>query len=650
MPNHQLMRNVWDRYVHKKELDSNQVPPHVANSWQRCEKLKIDPHKDQQLEISRAELERRLSSMKELLIVAMPTMENIYNFVRESGFQVVLADEQGYLLKVLGCKEILNKTKGVQLCPGANWTESYKGTNAIGTCLIERKPLQIHAWQHFCEANHFLTCSAAPIFDSEGTLQAVLNLTGDYHHANDHTLGMVVAGANAIENQLRLRRAHHKLFAAYKYSDTIINTMSEGLLTVDSEGIITQLNSAAGELIRIGNRDCIGEHVSKVLSHSTPILNLLRTGSDYENQKIVFEASGHTFYSSGRLLHDDFGNQIGAVAVFKRPNRSDKQPKKLVIPVATRYTLDDIIGDSDVMVETRRRATIAAKSNSTVMLRGESGTGKELFAQSIHAMSKRCQHPFVAINCAATPETLIESELFGYEEGAFTGACKGGRAGKLEIADGGTLFLDEIGDMPLYTQVKLLRVIQERKLSRLGSTTEIPVDIRIVAATHRDLQKEMDSGRFREDLYYRLNVIPLNIPALRDRVEDLPQLVEHFVTKLSLSLGKQRLRLTNHFVRACYAYPWPGNIRELENVIERAINMVGEDGALIPELMELNTDVHHADAGDETVTIRPLKEMEHQLLVKALESCNGNIVQASNALGISRNTIYRKIREYDIDV
>lgn len=646
--NLQVMRKRWSEYVNSNLVDTKDIRPYVASSWQRCRKLNLDPYCDRQLIMSPADLKQRMDRFKDLITVALPTMKNIYNFVRHSGFNVVLADEDGYLLSVMGDNKVVAGEHDVQLCPGANWAESYKGTNAIGTCLVERQPIHIHAVEHFCKTNHLMTCSASPIFDPNGQLIGVLNMTGEYRHANDHTLGMVVAGANAIENQLRLHRANHKLFSAYKYSETIINTMSEGLMTVDTEGVVTQINNAAARMIDTTASDSVGCHVSQILSKATPILEMLNTGTSYENQEVVFERNHRRFYSSGRLLYDDFSNCIGAVAVFKSFQKGAmSQPKRVIIPMPPRYNVDDIIGNCALMNETKRRAVIAASSPSTVLLCGESGTGKEMFAQSIHTLGPRSDKPFVAINCSATPEGLIESELFGYAEGSFTGASKSGKAGKFEIADGGTLFLDEIGDMPMFTQVKLLRAIQERKISRVGSTTEIPVDIRIIAATHKDLKKEMELGNFREDLYYRLNVILLQIPPLRERLDDIPALVESLVDKLALRLGRQNIQITQPFLRACYAYPWPGNIRELENALERAINMVGEDGMLTPELMELNS-------GSAPVTrskdhfVRPLKEMEKDLLIQALEKSDGNIVQASMMLGISRNTFYRKIKEFDL--
>jgi transcriptional regulator of acetoin/glycerol metabolism len=644
----QAMKRKWAEYVNNNLVAPKDIRPYVAESWQRCRKLNIDPYCSRKLTISPKDLKQRRAQFKDLIRVALPTIKNIYNFVRHSGFNVVLADEDGYLLLVMGDGENFAGEHEVQLCPGANWAEIYKGTNAIGTCLVERQPIHIHAVEHFCKNNHLITSSASPIFDPNGQLIGVLNMTGEYRHANDHTLGIVVAGANAIENQLRLHCTNKKLYSAYKYSETIINTMSEGLMTVNTEGVITQFNNAAAQIIDTTARNAIGCHVSQILSKATPILDMLRTGTNYENQEVVFEKNQRRFYSSGRLLYDDYSNCIGAVAVLKSYQKGAKnQPKEVIITQPARYHFDDIIGNCALMKETKRRAEIASSSPSTVLLYGESGTGKELFAHSIHTHGPRSNKPFVAINCSATPEGLIESELFGYATGSFTGASKKGKAGKFEIADGGTLFLDEIGDMPMHTQVKLLRVIQERKVTRVGSSTEIPVDIRIIAATHKDLKKEMELGNFREDLYYRLNVILIRIPPLRERLDDIPALVESLVNKLSLKLDRHGIQVTKPFLRACYAYPWPGNVRELENALERAINMVREDGILTAELMELNSASLPVENSRDDL-VRPLKDMEKDLLIQALKKADGNIVQASKMLGISRNTIYRKIKEFDL--
>ncbi len=629
-----------------RALQTGHLSQVAANSWRRCLQLNVDPSRHVRVDMGARELQKRIEAHQDLVTVATPTMENIYNFVNDSGFQVVLSDNHGYLLKVLGERKAPCPSTLARLFPGANWNESLRGTNAIGTCLVEQKPLKIHAAEHFFEENHTLTCSAAPIFSPEGELIAVLNLSGDHRYANDLTLGMVVAGANAIENQLQLHRVNTKLYASYKYSDTIIQSMSEGLVIVDPAGEITKINQVGARILGVSALDAIGSHISELFGEEAPVLDLLRTGIAYENKEVTLDGGQRTFYCSATLLRDDYGRMIGAVSVL-RPRHANKRQRLAAVTQQARYCFDDMIGNSEAMQKTRRMAQRASRSLSTVLIQGESGTGKELIAQGIHNAGSRYDQPFVAVNCAAITETLLESELFGYEEGSFTGAKKGGQPGKVEMANGGTLFLDEIGDMPLQMQVKLLRMLQERRICRVGSSEEIGIDVRIIAATHQNLKHAVQEGLFRKDLYYRLNVLPITIPPLRERMADLPALARFLVEKLSERFGTGPMAVSSPFLRACQAYDWPGNIRELENVIERAMNMVDDEEALTVEMLDLDP-VELAPERAVTDQVRPLKEVEMDMVVRALEMSRGNIVHASSLLGISRNTIYRKIKEYDI--
>ncbi|MCD6526432.1 MAG: sigma-54-dependent Fis family transcriptional regulator [Desulfuromonas sp.] len=649
----QEMRQLWERYVTDQVLDTQRLRPHVAASWQRCFQLNINPYgPPQQRTVKAVDQNWSLDRLQDLIKVSQPVMENLHNFVGDSGFQVVLAGSNGYILSLLGGNSGEDDGSATLFLPGDDWSEPVRGTNAIGTCLVEQKPLQIHGCEHYCEINHSLSCSAAPIFEPDGALIGVLNVSGECQFDSLHTLGMVAAGANAIENQLRLLRTRNKLRAAYKYSTTITNAMSEGLVTVDNDGNITKMNDAAAQILNVVASEVVGLNVGTLLGDDLPIVDLLKNGVSYEEREVILESKGLRVFSSGCLLYDDQGNNTGAVAVIRAPAggmKAKPKSRRKSVSMSTRYTFDEIMGHGKVISEAKRRAKIAAQSPSTVLLQGESGTGKEMFAQSIHRCGNRSDQPFVAINCAATPETLIESELFGYEEGAFTGARKGGKLGKIELADGGTLFLDEIGDMPLHTQVKLLRVLQERKLSRVGSNSEIEVDIRVIAATHRNLSQEIEAGRFRTDLYFRLNVLCITIPSLRDRLEDLPLLINALSDRLSSKLGRSEITIADSFLKASYVHPWPGNIRELENVLERAINMADEDGVLTAELMELQPGTPKGDTGRHD-QVRPLKEVEREMIIMALDKSCGNIVKATQMLGISRNTMYRKIKEYDIEL
>jgi sigma-54 dependent transcriptional regulator, acetoin dehydrogenase operon transcriptional activator AcoR len=649
MPSHPLVtQDAWNLYVEEDILDLQQLRPEVANSWQRCRGLRVNPHQEQDSFINLQELRERLYDKQHLIKVARPFMDNLYNFVKGSGFQVVLTDELGYLLEVLGDNEIVSRTKQVLLCPGGNWSEAVKGTNAIGTAIVERRPVQIYAWEHYCKPHHFLTCSAAPIFDPDGELVGILDISGDYRVANAHTLGMVVAAVNAVENQLRLLRATDKLYMAYRYSNALLENMSDGLISIDNNGIITEINAKGAEIFDVNPARAKGRHVEQVCNGRSPLLKLISNGEEYENREIIIEKVGRKIYSSASLLRDDAGGVIGAVAVFREIDQ--RQPHKRPTVLHSHcYTFDDIIGESPAIASAKEWARLAADSPSTVLINGESGTGKELFAQAIHNASPRKGRQFIALNCAALPENLIESELFGYEDGTFTGAKRGGQAGKFEVADGGTIFLDEIGDMALSVQSKLLRVIQEKKVSRIGSSSEKPVDIRIIAATHKDLQAEVTKGNFRQDLYYRLNVLGMRIPALRERAEDLGLLTSYLVHKLGLKLGKSGLKIGDGFLAKIESHSWPGNIRELENALERAIIRSGVQGVLSAEMIDFSCAPQPAQRAEAKPTeITSLRDSEKRLISEALTFYEGNIQKAAAKLGIGRNTLYRKMKEYDI--
>lgn len=315
----------------------------------------------------------------------------------------------------------------------------------------------------------------------------------------------------------------------------------------------------------------------------------------------------------------------------------------------TTYSLENIIGSSPRMTELKNLVGRVAKSNSTVLVRGESGTGKEVFAHALHNASDRAHKPFVKVNCAALPENLLESELFGYQEGAFTGARKGGKVGKFELANGGSIFLDEIGDMPLNMQVKLLRVLQEREIERLGDNRPVKIDVRVIAATNRNLEEMVQQGLFRKDLFYRLNVVVLDIPPLRRRLEDIPLLTEFLLKKLAQRLGCPDKILDSSALQCLLSHDWPGNIRELENVLERTLNMVEED---VITAKHLPFYLCGNDPPAESEKIRPLKEaveqLEKAMLLRALENAQGDCLEAAQALQISKSTFYKKLSDYGI--
>lgn len=651
MPSDNLViQNAWQQYTSGESLDVRQLSPEIASSWQRCHNLSVDPLCPESHSIDTLQLKERLFQRQNLVKIARPVMERLYNFVKNTGFQVVLSDETGFLLDVIGDSDVVSLTRQVEMYPGGNWSEASKGTNAIGTAIFERKPVQVFASEHYCKPNHFLVCSASPIFDADGQMAGVLDLSGDYRFSNVHTLGMVVAAVGSIENQLHLQRATAKLYNAYRYSNILLENMSDGMISIDNRGIVTEINSKGAEIFGIDRKLVLGRHVTQFTNCRLPLLQVLDDGMQYEDKEVVCGQTGRKIRSSASLLRDEGGAIIGAVATFREISKW-KSPSRLCCLTAPRVSVDDIVGDGANMTELKARTRMAAASLSTVLLEGESGTGKELVAQAIHYSGQRSTGPFVAVNCAALPETLIESELFGYEEGSFTGAKKGGQAGKFEIANGGTLFLDEIGDMPLSAQMKLLRVIQERKVTRIGASADRVIDIRIIAATLKDLKQEVKAGRFRQDLYYRLNVLNVRIPPLRERLEDIPALAQSLCSKIAERMKVDPKNFDEDLLEELKSYPWPGNVRELENLIERAINMAGDDPFLRAGYFDLAAPDGESNASlpDETAQLLPLAEVEREMICRAVVHYNHNIYKAAASLGISRNTLYRKMKEYGFD-
>jgi transcriptional regulator with PAS, ATPase and Fis domain len=544
----------------------------------------------------------------------------------------------------------------VHLSAGADWSESRKGTNAIGTAIVERAPVRVHAWEHFCAENQFLTCSAAPIADPDGNLVGVIDISGDFRDANPHTLGIVMAAVRAIENQLRLEQAMNRLTAVSRWSHALVQGYTDGLVAVDNDGVVAEINARGGEILGIDATLALGNRFNQVYRGEVPILEVIRTGREYRNQEIILDRSGRRVQSSGSLLRDENGSIVGAVA-FLRELQVPLTVRKTPVFFSRRYQFEDIIGDSLAMQTAREWASLAATCNSTVLILGDSGTGKELFANAIHYASARNRGPFLALNCAAMPESLIESELFGYSDGSFTGAKKGGQGGKFEMANGGTIFLDEIGEMSMNMQAKLLRVLQERTVSRIGSSTETNVDIRVIAATHCDLTRNVEAGRFREDLYYRLAVLELKVPPLRERKEDIPALARNLIGKITKRLERPAPAIGEDALERLSSHSWPGNVREMENVLERALIRARGSSTLAPEHIELPENAlrpTHRCTPDSPPPGEPvgpgrLRDMEKRVIAEALSACRGNIKQAALRLGIARNTLYRKMQEFGLE-
>ncbi|WP_102401308.1 sigma-54 interaction domain-containing protein [Haloimpatiens massiliensis] len=437
---------------------------------------------------------------------------------------------------------------------------------------------------------------------------------------------------------------------------TVLDVAYDGIVVVDKEGYITMMNKAYREFL--GVKKAVGRHVTQVIEN-TRLHLVSKTGKEEigELQEIKGRyivatrfpiiKNGKVQGAIGKVL---FRNVKELNDIYNRINKMEKEIDnyrgKLSSLNKAVYYFHDIIGSSAAINEAKLLCRRVANTNSNVLLSGESGTGKELFAHAIHNESNRRYSPFVKVNCAAIPMDLLESELFGYEKGAFTGAASGGKIGKFEMAHGGSIFLDEIGDMPFHMQVKLLRVIQEKEVERIGSMGPKKVDIRIICATNQDLEKLVKEGKFRADLYYRLNVVNIKIPSLRERSGDIAELTNFLIKKICNDLNKNIKGISNEAMGSLKAYYWPGNVRELENSIERAINLLEEDGLI--HLSHLPKEIT-GKVEEKIMTLEQcVCEEERKAIINALKIYSGNKSKAAKALGISRSTLYEKMNKYKI--
>jgi PAS domain S-box-containing protein len=639
------IETAWEKFIIKGIVEPYVVRETIAVSWERSLAYKINPYK----KLTFFDLGQVNDSYhRELIKLTRPFMENLYQLVKGSDFMVLLADEKGVITKLYDDPVIRQRTKNCYLSLGADWHEENIGTNCIGLALKEEKPVQVFAAEHYMRELHFLAGSAAPIYKPDRTLLGVLVMVGIFHDFHPHTLGMVVAAVNAIENQLHYINAAKQLKKSYNKVTAIMESISEGIISIDADGKINMVNSLCCEMLRVKASDLQGKNIAMLLGETSLLLLTLKEGKEFSDQEVIIDIGSESqrFSSTTRALTDENNNILGVVITLRK-GTSVHQLVNKVIGAQASFSFDDIISNDPVFLQSIKRAKKAAIGDATILLQGESGTGKEMFAQAIHNTSPRRKGPFIVINCAGIPRDLVESELFGYEDGAFTGARRGGRPGKFELANGGTIFLDEVGDMPLEIQVNLLRVLQEKKVTRLGGQSVISVDTRVIAATHRDLASLVEKGTFRLDLYYRLNTITLYLPALNERPQDILLLTQIFANKISHKLGKTPPGISKKMEELLIQYKWPGNVRELQNILEQTLNMFDWSGTLLPE--HLPEKLHQKVVKFKGNNNWALEEQEAKYIEAILKQTNWNISRCASLLGIGRNTLYRKIEKYKLE-
>jgi len=642
------------KFIETGEIDSSVVRPVIANSWKRCKLANVSPDLKKPIKkLNDKEIIVLLDRNRYLIEASQLTMEIAEKMINGSGFRIDLSDKDGYILKMIGDKKILEESEKIGAVIGAKRTELIAGTNSIGVTLFTGKPVQIIGPEHYSVYPRYWTCSSAPVRNPSGNIIGSLNMAGKYHLLHKHTLGMVVGIANAIESALKIEKKVSELKINNKFLNTIIESISDGLIVINKTGEITHLNFIAGKILGKEPHEAIGKPIDKLIRTNFSLLNVLNNRKGYLEKEIIVtplsdKKNSQQYLLTEKVVEDSEGEPQGVTALFKEM----KKVHRLVgnfIGANTRYNFSSIIGNNMRLMKAINLAKVASISSCKILIQGESGTGKEIFAQAIHNNSNRKNKPFIAINCAAIPRDLVESELFGYEGGAFTGAKKEGRPGKFELAEGGTLFLDEIESMPLEAQPKLLRILESNQLMRVGGNRIIPTDVRIISSSNKDLLLVAKEGNFREDLYYRLNTVNINIPPLRERKDDIPILIRYISNKIGQNFGKNEIGLDKEVLKLLCNYNWPGNIRELENILESAILLSKGNCITIEVIPE---SIRHFKDGNinikEKKEINSLINVEKETILEALRESKNNISKISRILGIDRSTLYRKIKKYKI--
>lgn len=625
-----LIRRARSHLLEAGELPADaRIDALVARSWGRSLRAGLMPagRLPEAVHLSAFQLSRALDRQRELLAHARPVMEYLYRQTRDSNSMVILADDQGLLLQAMGDPVILSRAERVALSPGACWHERYRGTNAIGTALAEATPVVINGPEHYLERNAFLTCSAAPVATPDGRLLGVLDISGDHRRHHPHTFCLVRTAAQMIEN--RLFEAMHGGNLQLRFHPLIegIGTLAEGVAALSGDGLVIGANRAGLEMLGLRPADLGAAPLERLLH--VRMNELLDWARKRGSEPVPLDMAN----GSRLFVRVEAGRVLRSVTLTQQAAPNDALAALDTGCVHIRNAI--------------HKARKVLDKAIPILLQGESGVGKEVFAQAMHDSGQRRDGPFVAVDCSALPENLIEAELFGYVPGAFTGARRNGSPGLIRNADGGTLFLDEIGDMPLAMQSRLLRVLQERSVTPLGGGKAVAVDFALVCATHRHLKTEVEAGRFRADLYYRINGLTLMLPALRER-GDFQALRSRLIEALAPGRG---IELDAGVAEAMADFHWPGNIRQLVNALRTACAML-DDGETRIGWAHLPDDLVD-ELRQPALSARPsgleapenLHELSEAAMARAVTLSRGNMSEAARRLGISRNTLYRRLRK-----
>ncbi len=661
----------WERFI-KTGIKPEEIHPAIAASWKRCRKKGLPSERADMRVLSPEALRSLLAEYRTFLDMARPIVRQLYDLIQDTQDIITIHTARGCVIDLISNKEITLGCEASNYCIGAVWTEEYVGTNAAQLCAERGEPIQVIGAEHYNRLNHQTTCYAAPIRNLDGRMIASLNVAGAAANTSSYIMAMTVMTAFAIEKQLRLREFYDILETCFDY-------VNDGAILTDNTCHVLRSNRQArkffgaqeSELDQLGLArifDAPDLHKKVIVQRQRVVIpeyELGLPGKETRLYRITVIPIETEKMMTGLFFSIIESKDLNMIANEMAGNRAF-------------YTFESILTNNIEMKCQLAMARQIATTNCSVLIESESGTGKELLAHSIHNASLRKNQPFVVVNCASLPHSLVESELFGYEKGAFTGALSSGSPGKFELADGGTIFLDEIGELPLEVQAKLLRVLDNHKVMRIGGKKEKSLNVRVVAATNRDLLGEVQKGNFREDLFYRINVLKFVMPPLRKRISDIPLLANHFLKEISSDNPGPRKHFSEGFMRCMEQHDWPGNIRELQNTVVKAFYMCpGEEiGEEIFYMIYRNIRYEPlvtGAAGNDTAVRTPdqrkipgtgrqempqeeespwnaKEQAERGMILEALKQEDQKVTEAAKRLGIGRSTMYRKIARYGISV
>ena len=634
------IRRAYGQFLSNGRVPRGIVPDFIERSWQRSAAFGVAYDRIREIgRVDETDLRDVVSQYGNLINLATPVMENLHHQLTGSGSVVLLCSGEGFILHSMGDPDFLPKAQHIALKPGVSWAENQKGTNAIGTAIVERRPVVIYAGHHYIRQNHFLACSAAPVLDPFGEVAGVLDITCDYRYHQRHTLALVQMSVRVIERQMFQHRFSRDVVFNVHPEQSYLGSPFDVQIAFSPDGEFLSATPATCGQLDLHPGGFHGRFEELFDAPFEQTLDKLRTASPSTIQ-VCLQRSGVAVFL--QLAHPAVPRQVIPGAALdlssqEMPLSGEAQRRALTL---------DTFGASDPALRvTIDKARRTLGRDISILVEGETGTGKEWFARAIHNSGPRAAREFVALNCAAIPEALMEAELFGFEDGEITGTKRKAAPGKIERADGGTLFLDEIGEMPLALQARLLSVLQDRAVTPLGGVA-VKIDIAVVCATHHRLADLVKAGEFREDLYYRLNGLTLLLPPLRHR-NDIIELAKALDAKESL--GSRRNGISEEVLQIFVHHPWPGNVRQMHSVIRTAIAMADEGEMVarrhLPEDFLAQMEQGTAPSAAYAITIERLEEIELHAIQETIRHNHGNISAAARQLGVSRTTLYRKLKQ-----